>query len=140
MNTFEEKIGNFLIEFIEKPEENRVFISARNIPKQGVKTEPLSVPQETAAVTLGREWYESHRGVMLLNFHKDPFAGGMRAQVPPKGQLYRSGVEREEAFVMTPKGLISQGKVGAITGNRTSNIERGNTIMIARALWVGEWI
>lgn len=140
MNTFEEKIGGFLIEFIEKPEEQRVFISARNIPQQGKKTEPLTGPQETAAVTLGREWYESHKGVMLLNFHKDPLAGGMRAQVPPKGQLYRAGVEREESFVMTPKGLVSQGKVGAVKGERQSNIERGNSIMVAKALWTGEWI
>jgi hypothetical protein len=106
VNTFEEKIGSFLVEFIEKPEEQRVFISARNIPRQGIKTEPLTAQQEAAAVALGKEWYEQNRGVMLLNFHKDPFAGGLRPQVPPKGQLFRAGVEREEAFVMTPKGLI----------------------------------
>jgi hypothetical protein len=140
VNTFEEKIGGFLVEFIEKPEEQRVFISARNIPRNEARAEPLTTAQETAAVTLGREWYESHRGVMLLNFHKDPLAGGMRAQVPPKGQLYRAGDVREESFVMTPNGLMSQGKVGALTGHRESNIERGNMVMIAKALWTAEWI
>jgi hypothetical protein len=140
VNTFEEKIGGFLVEFTEKPEEQRVFISARNISREGKRSEPLTTQQETAAAMLAKDWYEQHRGVMLLNFHKDPLAGGLRPQVAPKGQLYRAGVEREEAFVMTPKGLVSQGKVGAVKGNRQSNIERGNTIMIATPLWTGEWI
>ena len=141
MNTFEETIGNFIVEFIEKPEENRFFVSARIAPKPGKPTLPLSKAQEIAAVTLAKEWYEQNRGVMVLNFHKDPLAGGMHAQVEPKGQLYRTGAVRAEAFVMTPKGLISQGKVGEIIEEkRPGNIERGNNVMVAKALWTGEWL
>lgn len=141
MDKYEQKLGGFLVEFIEKADEKRVFFSARSIPQQGKRGEPLTKDQETAAVMLGKEWFEQNRGVMLLNFHKDPLAGGMRAAVPPKGQLWRSGVVRKEVFAQHAKGAVSQGKVGEIVEeNRPSNIERGNSTMIATPLWTAEWL
>ncbi len=141
MNKFEEKLGGFLVEFVEKPEENRVFMAARRIPRQGQLQTALSKDEELAAVSLGKEWFEQNRGVMLLNFHKDPLAGGMRAQVPPKGQLYKSGVRRQVHYATAPNGtMVYQGRVGEVEAEVESNIERGNNIMIATAMWTGEWI
>jgi len=144
VNKFEKRFGDALVEFSEKENEKFLIIIARRMPQEGKRSEPLTAIEEKVAVDTARSWYEAQTGRVLLRFHKDPLAGGMRAQVPPKGQMIRTGQHRAEVFGTAPGGQpISQGKVGALLNDGQpipGNIERGNNVMLATAAWVGEFL
>jgi hypothetical protein len=132
---FEEKFGNTLVTFYEKPEESCVIMEARRIPQQGKRTEALTKAEEGAAILLAREWFENERNVRLLHFRKDPLAGGSTPMHPVTGQIIRTGVLRE---VSAPLGGPVQGKVGKIIDDHFPG-QGTPTPMIQHSAWVGDW-
>lgn len=118
-----------LLDTIVKDEEQRVFffIGGRQ-PRDGETREVLPYEQEEAEAKIEKLKWERKTGHMLLNFHFDPYAGGLQALVPPKGQVVRRG------------NIVSQ-KTGEIVGfEEGQNISKGMTEMRPRGAWTGEWL
>lgn len=128
----------FTFEEIEKPEENRVIVMFfGSVPREGEQREGLDPEKETSAAGLWKQQYEARTGRMLLRWHKDPLAGGMRAQVQPKGQIWK-GIPR------FANAVVSQAEQNVIAERLASrdpgNAKPGNTLMVATAAWTGEWL
>lgn len=64
---------------IEKPEEKRVFFEITpQKPREGDEPVALTHERETAEALIAKQaWEAKHPGLMLVQFHKDPMAGGL---------------------------------------------------------------
>ena len=68
----------------EKLEEGRVFFEVYPPPGRGDVAEPYTVDQERAQAWLEKaRWEKAHPSSVLVQFHKDPFAGGVRTERTP---------------------------------------------------------
>lgn len=124
-------------EFIHKPEEKRIFI--RVFPKQPREGDAPayfeSAELELAEAMKAKYAAEQKYGVSLLNFHKDPMAGGLFSRNPPKGQVWRP-VPPSDA------NMPKYQPVGGVNPNedRSPNIQPRTAEMYNVPMWVGEYL
>ncbi len=112
----------------EKPSEKRIFVETRSRapkpPREGDRIdhpEPLLPDQDKITALQAKFDYEQLTGYTVLNFHRDPMAGGLQARVPPEGQVWRALKDDITGVTLAP-----------------GNSKPGNTEMVSKALWVGE--
>ncbi len=153
-------------EIVDKPEETRViFLITGPAAFPGGPPLTLSAQEEEIAALTEKQRWEQETGRQLYQFHRDPFAGGMKAVRPPEGQMYKAGEHRKEAYAMPPSGQfkhipdetkgpvpmpghgVFQGRIGepdiGADGKPIvypSNIKPGNATMVSTPGWVGLYL
>ena len=119
-----------LVRTFVKEEEKRVFFEfAGRPPREGEPRDRIPFEQEEAEAKLARLDWEKKNGIRLLNFHYDPYAGGLQPLAKPKGQVIKDG-----------RVLDPMGNVAAIVPGNLSKQPKGVTEMRPIGMWTGEWL
>jgi len=124
------------VQKVDKPEENCCILIITG--KDGAT---LSKEDLEAASVIEKRRFETETGRTVYRMGFNPLAGGLRPQREVTEQLYKAGIEREEAFGVSPNGKVrvSQGRVGPVLNNgavRPSNIKSGQQVMISTGAFV----
>ena len=114
-----------LVETVVKKDERRVFFMfAGKQPREGEPRERLDPEQEKAEAILAKLAWEKKNGIELLNFHYDPYGGGLKPIREPAGQVVKRGFVKDilgnVMEVLPPQNMdpdvLEMRPIGAWTG------------------------